>query len=34
MQERVRLVGGTFLLESGPGKGTELQVLVPTKGEV
>lgn len=32
MEERVRLVGGTLLLQSHPGKGTELQVLVPAKG--
>ena len=32
MEERVRLVGGTLLLQSHPGKGTELQVLVPSRG--
>ena len=29
MKERVRLVGGTLLLESRPGTGTELEVRVP-----
>ena len=29
MQERVRLVGGTLLLESRPGTGTELEVRAP-----
>jgi PAS domain S-box-containing protein len=31
MEERVRLVGGTFLLKSRPGMGTELEVRVPAK---
>ncbi len=32
MQERVRLVGGTFLLKSRPGMGTELEVRILLKG--
>ncbi len=32
MEGRVRLVGGTLLLQSHTGKGTELQVLVPARG--
>jgi two-component system, NarL family, sensor histidine kinase UhpB len=29
MQERVRLAGGALILESAPGRGTQLQVSLP-----
>ena len=29
MQERTQIVGGTFILQSAPGKGTRIDVLVP-----
>lgn len=32
MEERVRFVGGTFTIDSRPGKGTRVRVRVPLKG--
>ena len=31
MRERVQLVGGNFKVETGPGRGTSIQVSIPLK---
>jgi signal transduction histidine kinase len=33
IKERTESVGGTFVLESGPGKGTRIEVIIPVAQE-
>ena len=34
IRERVRLIGGELTVESNPGQGTRLEVIVPRNGNV